>query len=342
MRIRGLTLWLTLLGGLAACDNSRSGSITVGWTFGGGSCSGAAVEQVQIAIAGEQVSPNTFDCRSGLVTFQDFFPGNYVVTIQGLDSTQAVTWTGSKSFRVDGDVNVTVDLQPVSQENAVSYFSWTFDPATGDPGQIPLCGQGQRLDRVGILIDGTDNGSFGCEQGLNGNVVITPYVTPGKHSIDLVAYSSQEGVTRFAETGTFDINFVTGTATSQTVALHWNVGGLAMTWAAYPSLAAYQASPNQPLTCASTGIASVSVFLANPSDTSKGTQFTGFTCASGALLDNAPAGQWLPFVAGYASGGSTPIYFQDEQNVPQTVTVTAGHFFATQDSQTQVFVPLFP
>jgi len=341
MRIRGLTLCLSLIGGLAACDNSRSGSITVGWTFGGGSCAGAAVEQVQIAIAGEQLSPNTFDCRSGLATFQDFFPGNYVVTIQGLDSTQAVIWTGSKSFRVDGDVSVTVDLQPVSQQNAVAYFSWIFDQSMGDPGRIPQCGQGERLDRVGILIDGEDNGSYGCEQGINGNVVISPYVTPGQHSINLVAYSSQEGVTRFAESGTFNMNFVTGTAPSQILPLHWNVGGLAVSWAAYSSLSAYQAN-QPPVACASTGIASVSVFLADPSDPSKGTQFPGFTCASVAVLDNAPAGQWLPFVSGLASDGTTVLYFQDEQHVPQTVTVTAGRFFATNDAQTQVFVPLFP
>ena len=75
--------------------------MTVGWTFAGGSCSGAAVEQVRIAIAGEPLQQDTFDCRSGLVTFTDFYPGTYNVTVQGLDSTQAVPSTGSQRCTLD-------------------------------------------------------------------------------------------------------------------------------------------------------------------------------------------------------------------------------------------------
>jgi hypothetical protein len=340
MRIRGLTLWLCLLSGLSACDSSRGGAMTVSWTFSGGSCSGAAVQQIRIAIAGEPLSQDTFDCLSGVATFTDFYPGNYVVTVQGLDADQAVTWTGSKSVRLDGDVSVTVDLQPVSQQNAVAYLSWTFAPATG---QAPQCGTGQRLDSVAIYVDGAaTNLGYACGDGLGTNQVVTPYLAPGDHSVQLVAYNAVENQTAFAQTDPVTIHFETGRAVSQALTMKWQVGGLAMSWGAYPSLAAYQSNPNQPLACASTGIATVSVFLADPANPNSGTQFDGYTCASGALLDNAPPGQWLPFVAGYDAGGQNVLFFQDDQNVPQTVTVVAGRFYSPQDTQTQVFVPLFP
>src|SRR5262245_66656659 len=123
MRIRGLTLGLTLLSGLAACDSHRGGAMTVAWTFAGGNCTGAAVEQVRIAIAGEPLQQDTFDCRSGLVTFTDFYPGTYNVTVQGLDYNQAVTWRGTQSVRLDRDVSATIDLQPASGQTAGDYFS---------------------------------------------------------------------------------------------------------------------------------------------------------------------------------------------------------------------------
>ena len=340
MRIRGLTLWLVLLGGLAACSSNHAGAMTVSWTFGGGNCAGAAVEQVRIAIAGEPLSQDTFDCRSGLATFSDFYPGTYVVTVQGLDSTQAVTWQGTRSVNLDGDVSVAVDLQPLSQQNAVAYLSWTFAPSTG---QAPQCGTGQTLDSVAIFVDDAPtNLAYNCGDGLGQGQVITPYLTPGNHTIQLVAYNAAEGQTAYAQTDPVAIAFASGRATSQTLTMQWQVGGLAMSWAAYPDLQAYQTAPNQPLTCASTGIATVAVLLADPASPNTGTQYSGYTCASGALIDNAPPGTWLPFVAGYDSTGQNVLYFQDDKNVPQQVTIVAGHFYSPQDAATQVFVPLFP
>ncbi|HVP62524.1 MAG TPA: hypothetical protein VMT11_18345 [Myxococcaceae bacterium] len=346
MRIRGLTLWLALLSGLAACDSHRGGAMTVGWTFGGGSCTGAAVEQVRIAIAGEPLNQDTFDCRSGVASFTDFYPGTYNVTVQGLDSTQAVTWKGSKSVRLEGDVSVTVDLQPVSAENAVSYFSWTLDPATGDPGQIPRCGAGQRLDKVAIFIDDQNGGSYDCDQGSGGSVVVSPYVAAGQHRIDLVAYSSEEGVTAYAESGPLQINFVTGSASSQTVPLHWDVGGLRVAWAPYASVSDYNADIRQ--SCAQAGIADLVLGFS-----SQQTFVLGSNCNASVVLDNVYAGNWVPYIdacgPGSAAGscglqgGGTPIYREDPSLVqPQTVTVQPGQFYdSTNPSAFLVFVPLF-
>ena len=55
------------------------------------------------------------------------------------------------------------------------------------------------MDQVAIFVDTQNLGSYGCEQGLNGNLVITPYVTPGQHTVQLVTYNSQENATAFAQ-----------------------------------------------------------------------------------------------------------------------------------------------
>ena len=345
MRIRGLTLGLLLLGtGLMSCS-PRTHALTVSWTFAGtGSCAGAGIQQVRITIPGESLQQSIFDCSVGQVLFSDFYPGTYQVTVDALDVTipnpPTPVWSGSSSVDLRDDAEARVVLQPLSGANAVNLLSWSFDPATGDPGRIPQCGAGQRLDSVAIYVDGAPSTfSYNCGDGIGQGQVVTPYLTPGNHTIQLGAYNQAEGQTTYALTDPVSIPFVTGSATAQALTMHWQVGGMAVSWAAYQSLQAYQA--NQALSCPSTGIATVSVFFADPANKNSGTQFNGFTCASGALLDNVPAGPWLHFVAGYDSGG-TVRYFQDDVNVPQQVTVTAGHFFAQQDLQTQVFVPLFP
>lgn len=351
MRIRGLTLALTLLSGLTACDSHSGGAMTVGWTFAGGNCTGAAVEQVRIVVAGEPLQQDTFECRSGLVTFTDFFPGTYNVTVQGLDASQAVTWTGTRSVRLDGDVSVTVELQPVSANNAVYYFSWTLDAATGDSDQIPRCGTGQRLDQVAIFIDGENQGSYGCDLGLNGNLVITPYVTAGQHTVQLLAYNSQENVTAFAQTDELQINFVTGgQGGSQTVPLHWNVGGLQVGWAPYASGSDYDSDIRQ--TCAQAGIADL-VLGFQPAQGSPQTFSLGASCNASVVLDNVYSGGLTPYIDACGpggtpglcgmTGGAPAIYREDPSLVnPPTVTVQPGAFFqASNATPFQVFIPLF-
>jgi len=349
MRIRGLTLGLALLSGLTACDSHHGGALTVGWTFAGGTCSGAAVEQVRVAIAGEPLQQDTFDCRSGLVTFTDFFPGTYNVTVQGLDASQAVTWTGAKSVRLDTDTSVTIDLQPVSENNAVYYFSCTLDAATGDPDQIPRCAVGQRLDQVAIFIDGQNLGSYGCDQGANGNVVITPYVTQGQHTVQLVAFNSQENATAFAQTDELPISFVTGQGGSQTVPLHWNVGGVQAAWAPYASMTDYNSDTRQ--TCAQAGIADL--VLGFQSVDGPQTFSVGAACNASVILDNVYSGSLTPYIDACGpggtpglcgmSGGAPAIYREDPTLVnPTTLTVQPGAFFqAANPIPFQVLIPLF-
>jgi hypothetical protein len=326
----------------------------VSWTFaGGGSCQGAGIDQVRITIPGESLQQSIFDCSVGQVFLTDFFPGNYQVTVDALDGniTNPPTplWTGTTSVNLQADVEVRVVLQPVSQQNAVTYLSWTLDPATGDPNQIPGCGAGQRLDSVAIFIDQQNQGTYGCGQGV-GTMVVSPYVTPGAHQVDLVAYNAQENTTSFAESGPLQITFATGQAQSQTVPLHWNVGSVQVGWAPYANQAAY---PSTPQSCAQAGIADL--VLGFFTQQAQGQTFSlGSACNASVVLDNVYSGTWTPYIDACGpggtsglcglQGGATPIYRENPALVsPTTVTVQPGRFFQTSNAAAfQVFIPLFP
>jgi hypothetical protein len=269
--------------------------------------------------------------------------------VQGLDASQAVTWTGTESVRLDGDVSVTVDLQPVSDNNAVYYFSWTVDAATGDPGQIPGCGPGERMDQVAIFVDNLNLGSYGCEQGLNGNLVITPYVTQGQHTVQLVTYNSQENTTAFAQSEALQIDFVTGgQGGSQTVPLHWNVGGVQAAWAPYASMSDYNSDTRQ--SCASAGITDLVLTFQSPDGPQSFA--LGSSCNASVVLDNVYSGNLTPQIDACGQGtsagtcgqtGTSPTYREDPALVnPPTLTVQAGAFFqAGNPTPFQVFIPLF-
>ncbi len=358
MRIRRLTPWLAVLGVslLGACTTPTYG-LTVSWTFAGnGSCAGAGIDQVRVTIPGEALGQSIFDCASGQVTFSDFYEGTYTVRVDALDPTvpspPTALWSGTATVTIrGGSAHADVQLAPQSGVNALTYLSWTLDPATGDPGQVPRCGNGQRLDKVAIYIDDTVNslGTYDCAQGINGGIVATPYVAPGSHTVYLVAFSSQESVTAFAETAGTPITFTTGSANAQTLPLHWNVGGLQVGWGAYASITGY---PNNPLTCPQTGITDVVLGFAS-GQTSGGSFGLGAVCAGTVILDNVAAGTWAPYIDACASGapglcglqGGGPPTYQEAPDLvnPKTVTVQPGRFFAAaQAASFNVYVPIFP
>jgi len=355
MRTRALTLCLSLLGGVVLASCSSTYGLTVSWTFAnGGSCDGAGIEQVRITIPGEPLQQSIFDCRLGQVMFTGFYSGSYQVTVDALDATvpnpPTPIWTGTGSVDLRGSATVAVVLQPVSAQNAVTYLSWTLDPATGDPNQIPRCGAGQRLDQVGIFIDDQNAGTYGCGQGTGGGVVVSPYVAAGPHNVQLVAFSSQEGVTAYAQSDVLQITFATGQSSTQTTALHWNVGGLQVAWAPYASLSDYNADIRQ--TCAQAGIADLVLGFATQQE--QGSTFSlGASCNASVVLDNVLTGTWFPYIDACGPGGAAgscgaqsggPVVYRENPALvnPQTVSVQPGKFFdSTQPAAFNVFIPLF-
>jgi hypothetical protein len=210
--------------GLAACNSGGGGSIAVSWNFAGSSCRNAGVEQVRVAIAGESLNPDTFDCASGVVSFDNFFDGTYAVVVQGLNAiTGEALWEGSTSAVVHGgDTAVAVTLQPLSGDNTVAYLSWAFDPATG---QVPQCGTGQRLDSVGIFIDDTDSSlAYNCGDGASSRVVVTPYLSAGDQR-SAGGLNAAEGLPPSPRPTRSSCTSPPGQAPTQNLSFHWNVGG---------------------------------------------------------------------------------------------------------------------
>jgi len=353
MRTRALTLCLSTLGLVLASCTSTYG-LTVSWTFAnGGSCDGAGIEQVRITIPGEPLAQSIFDCRLGQVQFTDFYPGTYQVTVEALNAAvvnpPTAIWSGTANVDLRSTALVSVVLQPVSNQNAVTYLSWALDRATGDSNQIPLCGSGQRLDQVAIYIDDDTQsaGTYGCGQGTQGGVVVSPYLTPGVHTIQLVAFSTQEGATAYAQSDPLQLTFTTGQASTRTLPLHWNVGGLQVGWAPYASVSDYNADIRQ--TCSQAGLADLVLGFATQQE--QGSTFSlGATCNGSVILDNVLTGTWFPYID--ACGPGTPagtctlqaaVYREDPTRVnPPSVTVQPGRFFdSNQAAAFNVFIPLF-
>jgi hypothetical protein len=146
------------------------------------------------------------------------------------------------------------------------------------------------------------------------------------------------------------ITFATGQSSTQTTALHWNVGGLQVAWAPYASLSDYNADIRQ--TCAQAGIADLVLGFATQQE--QGSTFSlGASCNASVVLDNVLTGTWFPYIDACGPGGAAgscgaqsggPVVYRENPALvnPQTVSVQPGKFFdSTQPAAFNVFIPLF-
>ena len=198
MRIRGLTLGLALLSGLTACDSHRGAAMTVGWTFAGGNCTGAARRsRCASPSAANRCSRTPSTAGSGLGGLHRLLPRHVRRHDAGARCRPGALHLDPApgSPALDGDVErhrrSPGDL-PRTTPCTTSAGPWSA--ATGDPDEIPRCGAGQRMDQVAIFIDGRTRAATAAH-GLNGK--------PGHHALRrrpdahgaARRYNSQESVT---------------------------------------------------------------------------------------------------------------------------------------------------
>jgi hypothetical protein len=224
----------------------QPGNIYVSWTFSGQSCAQTpAVAQVRVSILNSTpVQPDTFGCQVGSppnqLAISNFSPGTYVLNLSGLDANGNVTWTGSATVVVDGNVSGTVDLKPVTPNgpSSIANLSWSFAPAVGS--FFPPCTalgstDPDRIDSVALYVDGANAAAqtYGCSQGSGTAQVTTPSLAPGTHSLQLVAF--QAGLSYpFAQSEPVSVNFVADTPATQAFTFDWLVGGVGVAWT-YPN-----------------------------------------------------------------------------------------------------------
>lgn len=234
------------------------GDIYVSWTFAGAGCSTAAnVATVTVDIPNTApIIPNVFPCGVGdarttppnSLAIYNFSPGSYLVNLTAKSANGTVLFTGSATVVVNGNVYQTIDLQPVGN---TAYLSWTLAPTVGTyspPCTTPSDTDPNRMDSVALYVDGASSAAqtYDCSLGTGGAQVATPVLSPGSHTLQLVAY--QAGIADpFAQTAAVAVDFSSGTPSAQTLTLNWLVGGVGVAWT-------YPANSNA---CTSGGVASV-------------------------------------------------------------------------------------
>jgi len=313
------------------------GNIYVSWTFAGASCAQTpAVAQITVAVLNDPlpIVPNTFACQVGnppnQLVIYNYSPGTYVVSLSGLDVSGKVIWTGTSTVVVNGNVSTLVNLQPTAPSNS-ALLSWSFAPAVGT--FFPPCTASgdpdpDGIDSVALYVDGAANPAqtYDCTQGNGSTQVSAPPLSPGSHSLQLVAY--QAGLSyAFAQSSPVTVTIVANSPTSQAFTLNWLVGGTGVAWT-YPTTDA----------CASS-VSSVTASFLGPGNSGYAT--AGYPCETAV----APF-KHLPSVAGgvsYALAvnalGAPPTAPVVYSGTAASVSIQPGHFY-DGTTATVVSVPL--
>jgi hypothetical protein len=249
-RLALLPLFAALVGGCFYGPHpffGNVGNIYVSWTFAGASCSQTpAVAQVMVSVLNDPlpIQPNTFACQVGnppnQLVIYNYNPGSYLVSLSGLDSSGNVIWSGTGTAVVNGNAFITIDMSPAtpSGPTAIANLSWSFAPADG--GFFPPCtasgdSDPDRIDSVALYVDGANDAAqvYACNQGTGTGQVSTPSLSPGSHSLQLVAY--QAGLSYpFAQSQPVGVTFVNNTPATQAFTFDWLVGGIGVSWT-YPN-----------------------------------------------------------------------------------------------------------
>src|ERR1700682_5741939 len=181
------TLMAILALAAAACGSPTRGDLTVLWTFNGGH-SGAevGVASIQVDVAGEVLSPNTFACSSGNgASLGRYFVGPYTVTLTGLDSGGAILYQQSQTVQVvAAGTTVTIDVGGARVGSATLHWSFGGSScAASGVSVVHVSVDGQ------VIADAANNADLPCTQAGVDGVAIAP-LTPGPHSFDLTGYVS--------------------------------------------------------------------------------------------------------------------------------------------------------
>lgn len=188
---------------LAACGDPRRGEVLVHWTFAGGqTCQQAGVNVIQVDIAGQILTPNQYFCtdpRDGSLRIGadlgSYFFSTYTMTLTGFDVDGTTIFQGSQTFTVNGDVDVSIDLQRTASTFATADVSW--DPLNSTGGFVPgangamTCSEAQ-VDTVRIFVDGVDTGDVACDTAGVEGALVEP-LTAGNHSFVISAFRNVSG-----------------------------------------------------------------------------------------------------------------------------------------------------
>ncbi|MBZ4419640.1 hypothetical protein [Myxococcus sp. RHSTA-1-4] len=209
-------------------DEAYPGDVTFRWTFAGLRCDeDRDIAGVNITIPGERLQNNgEYPCSAngfdGIV-LHDFGPGVYSFNVEGVSYTGEILYAVSGTFRVDGNVTVSVDMTPTGTPPSYAYVSWLF-PAN-NVSSNPTCSQAG-ITAVDVRVDDGEFQRIDCVRGQGANSVQTPYLDPGEHFVEFIAVDAN-GAPWYHYSGTLITE--AGRPTSHIMTL-WAIGGASIAW----------------------------------------------------------------------------------------------------------------
>jgi hypothetical protein len=306
----------------------QPGDVTFFWTIANGRCADAPeVKNIQISIPGETLyNGGVYACNtagSDGIVLHDFAAGYYTYTIKALSYTNEVLYMGSGDFTVNGNVRETVDLTPNGQ--SYTLISWRFPPTSTSSN--PSCAQAY-VTSVKASIDGGEWVTLNCEDGTTNGGVQSPYLNPGSHTLQLVAYgrdtAGRDGMPLYTTQSTFTTT--SGSPNSQTFSFY-AVGGISVRWDLQDGTA-YR-------TCAQAGLTGMLVNLYNR-DTDEwvyGTAGDPQSCTGAPILYQfLRPGSYEVYIRGM--NGSTVAY--TNESTPTVVNVSAFVQKTSSDTPTTI------
>ena len=327
-------------GGSAGGTTQQHGNLTLRWTFNSQSCALVPqVASVRVTIPGQTLQNNgVFPCTtSGMdgITLLNFAAGSYAVTVEGIDSTNRVLFTATRTVQVLGDVSVTLDLLPPGTSGSLR-LSWSF-PQAARCAQTGDVGSGRPVSLVRVTLDAQTPQDFTCLDGSTADNASAASVLPlmqGAHSVQLRAFDTT-GFEFYAASSTFTAS---GATMNLPVSLQWTVGSLPLRWAFL--------NQGATITCAQAQVTSVFVNLKNQQ-----TQRFVYVDANGmptagvsvpCTSTNSIQGTLFPFMtaATYEVFLQAPIAgnaytYRTSQTTPPLLQVSAG-VFAQSESMGQL------
>jgi len=311
---------VSAVSGCVITDQGRfGGDVTFSWTFAGQQCAAVPqVSSVRIIIPGEVLQNNgVFPCLvsnyPGII-LQNFAPGDYTYTIQGLAYAGDILYQAGGSFTVDGNVSVQVDLPPVGAGTSYAYLMWTFPP--NGVSQTPNCAQaGQAgIAYVDIRIDQGAVQRANCSDGFTQPGFRTSYLPAGLHQIELLGLDVNN-FPYYRYAGTLQTN--SASPVSASYGFNWNVGGASIAWQLI--------NGGFILSCSQANVDRVFVNFRNASGQLVYPSGDPQWCGGAPILYNALFPGTYQIILSATAMGGTPTYRSDPVN-PPTVTIVAGAF----------------
>lgn len=314
-------------GCVCVTSTNRPGSVTFLWTFRGQPCAVVPdVTQVAIQIPGQALqNAGVYGCLNGNpstagIVLRDFRPGTYSFTIQGNNSQGQTLYAGSGTFKVAGDVTVSVDLQPTLTAPGNALITWRLPQNTTCAAAVPEAGEG--IATVDIIVDSATPSRQACNSGIVGSAGLQiSGLTAGNHTIELRAYGTS-GFQYFGVINSITIN--AGGTVAGEFQLQYVVGSLAINWQFAYNGAAFN--------CSQIGNPSVYVNLKDSSGafvySANGGSGIEVPCTNAGGLQ----GTYFPYLYGdtyqvYVQAvGTGGVLYRSNQASPPTAIVTAGQF----------------